>query len=138
MQAPLGKVRGLCLTLEAISFLSLGNSVLPLELQDLMTAQDAARLTAHDQMAKHLGSIASAVAAACGAAMTAITQELEHFAQKQVRTAWGWLPAADVGEDESLHQVAAGQMECSDMCARTRPLDGRTPFHCLRMMLACA
>ena len=110
MQGPLGKVRGLCLTLELISFLSLSNSVLPLELQDLMAAQDAARLTAHDQMAKSLGSIASAVAAACGAAMTAITQELEHFAQKQVRMAWGLLQSAHDREAEPLHQIVARQM----------------------------
>lgn len=66
--------------------MSLGSSKLPLELQDLMTAQDAARLTAQDQMTKLLGSIAIAVSNACQAAMTAITQELEHFAQKQVLT----------------------------------------------------
>ncbi len=85
MQAPFGKVRGLCLSLEAISFLALGSAKLPCELQDLMTAQDAACLAARDRLVKALAAIAAAATLACQAAMNAITQELERFAQKQVR-----------------------------------------------------
>ena len=86
LQAPFGKVRGLCLSLEAISFLSLSSSKLPCELQDLMTAQDAACHAAHERLIKGLAAIAAAAASACQAAMTATTQELERFAQKQVRS----------------------------------------------------
>ena len=84
MQGPLGKVRRLCLTLEAINFLSLTDAKLPHDLQDLMTGQEAARQAAHQQVKKLLENIAAAASAACQAAMTAITHELEHFAQKQV------------------------------------------------------